>query len=470
MVIVATTAALAGCVAPTSSTEDVGEATEAVSSQGLTASVSTSSNGSAAITVKVTLTNDSANPFSNWQVAVELNQSVLAGGISGQVELNQIGGLQVISPNNQAGTLSPGASISFTFPINETGSNWTPTIASVNGVANGSSGAGLAADGVDHIARGAATAALNVAAAYANYKLPNNGDSMYANYDGFIWAAQAYAISGGQIIFDPNVPGYSYIPNQAKAELAFSQLDPSVASYLVDGLQSCFNNTDSQLIYNFRPAVLKNYGSNKTTTGTLPGLIAEYGAPSGYNPASAVDNYSTVGLGHGGKTVTSTLTSTTAHPDYYFGLLVAESLTNFSNTSAIVKKYDSTQGDGAACSPFNGPGGSANPYFVISLNNQAISPRFDGAGQQCASVCTSQIVVDPVAYATPGAYYDSSGNLVGPQVNPFTLDQTQLYAVVDHESQWAIRVSNGVQTWGTFSTAVTLFGVTKYAYTNQPNP
>jgi hypothetical protein len=467
MVMVAATAVLTACVAPTSSTENVGEAMEAVSSAGLTASVTTTSNGSSAVKITIKLTNNSPNPASNWQVAVNLNQSVFAGGVTGQVELNEIGGLQVISPNNHAGTLAPGASISFWFPVSATGSKWTPTIAWVNGVGNGSSGAGLAADGVDHIARGAATAALNVAAAYANDKLPNDGDSMYDDYDGFIWAAQAYAISGNQIIFDPNVPGYKYIPNQAKAELAFSQLDPGVASYLVDGLQSCFNNTDSQLIYNFRPGVLKGYASNTTTTGTLSGLIAEYGAPSGYNRASAVDKYSTVGLGHGGKTVSSTLTSTTAHPDYYFGLLVAISLTNFADTAAVVKKYYSTQGDGAACSPFNGPGGSANPYFVVSLNNQAISPRFDGAGQACASVCTSQIVIDPVAYATPGAYYDSSGNLVGPQVNPFTLDQAQLYAVANHQSQWAMRVSNGVETWGTFSTPVTLFGVTKYAYTDQ---
>jgi hypothetical protein len=127
-------------------------------------------------------------------------------------------------------------------------------------------------------------------------------------------------------------------------------------------------------------------------------------------------------------------------------------------------------GNQQACSPFNGPGGTANPSFTISLNKQPVAARFQGVGQQCQNPCSSVLVMDPVGYATPGPQYDPSGNLLGPQINPFVLSATNTEAVVSHEGQWALRTANGVQTLGQFTQPVTLFGVTLYQFVAEGGP
>jgi len=193
--------------------------------------------------LEATVANDTANPASNWQVAINLNQSTINQGVSG-AELNVIGGVPIFSPNqNSPQLLQPGSSATFTFSVNKAGSNYMPTIATVNGVANGTSGAGIPASGVDTIAQAVATGALNIAIDYENNKPGNNGDPNYAQYDNLIWSSQSFVISGSTIAFDPNAPGYAFVPNQAKADLGFMQMDPGVAAYLVDGLQSCFNDS-----------------------------------------------------------------------------------------------------------------------------------------------------------------------------------------------------------------------------------
>jgi hypothetical protein len=436
----------------------------------MNATLTVTSSSSQQVNLTGTVTNNTPNPASNWQVAVALNNSTLDQGLVGNVEVDVIGGVPVFSPNqNTLQPLGVGQSTTFSFSVKPTStSNFTPTISTVDGVANGTYGVGSKATGIDAIAQAAATAALNVAAAYENNKPANDGDPNYAQYDGLIWSAQSYVISGSTIEFDPNVPGYAFISNAAKAELAFAQMDPSVASYLVDGLQSCFNDSSGAYVYNFRAGVLKGLTSGTTTTGTLGGVIPPAGTytPSGYNVNSVVDNYSTVGLGKGGTTITATLTSTrspSSAQDYWFGLLTYTSLSTFSNSSAVAKKYTGS-GNQFTCSPFNGPGGTPNPSFTISLNGQHVQARFQGVGQQCQNACTSTLVVDPVAYMTAGVQTDAAGYELGPQINPFTLTPTSLYAITQNSSMWAIETANSTQTWGQFSTPVTMFGVTKYQF------
>jgi hypothetical protein len=109
----------------------------------------------------------------------------------------------------------------------------------------------------------------------------------------------------------------------------------------------------------------------------------------------------------------------------------------------------------------------SNPYFVISLNGSSVAARYQGVGTSCQNGCKAAAVLDPVPYAEPGAYYDTNNNLVGPQPNPFGIVSTSLYADPAHAGQWGSRVVSGVQEWGTFSQAVTLFGTTEYKYVKQ---
>jgi hypothetical protein len=442
-----------GCTAAGPLPESTEQTLEAVTSGGLTAVVSTSHNSQQYVAT-VTVTNYSPEPASNWQVAVNLNAATLQQGTNGAEALT-VGGVSVFTPTINSQVLAPGASATFMFSAAFSGSYVAPTIASVDGVANGTPGAGMPADGVDHVARAAATGALNLAIAYENNKLPNNGDPNYALYDNLLWAAQSFVISGGKIQFDPNMPGYRFIPTQALAALDAMQDSTEVASYLSSGLASCFADTKAEWLYNFRAGALKGSLSNTTTTGTLPGQLPppNFYVPGGYNQSTVVDNFTTVGLAKSGSKINVTLTSTTGHPDMWFGLLTYSALAAFSDPSAITAKFNAN-GQTVACSPFNGPGGSANPYFAITLNGQNVPARFQGVGAQCYGVCTSTMVLDPVAYAIPGPYYNVAG-LVGPQPNPFGFDPTQTAATIDHAGQWATTTSQtGAIVYGAFSSPI----------------
>jgi hypothetical protein len=321
----------------------------------------------------------------------------------------------------------------------------------------------------------AATAALNVAIAYENNKLANTGDSQYATYDNLIWTAQIYSLTsdGTKIQFDPNGPGYKFVPNQAMAMLEAAQDNAALASYLVGGLKSCFTTTSGNYMYNFRAGVLKNYSNNTTTTGTLPGLVVplQNYQPPGYNPAAVIDNFSTVGLKNGGNTITTTLTSTVSPStarDFWFGMLTYSALSAYSNMTAVKAKYTVSGQQDIACSPFNGAGTGGNPALVITLNGQTMPARFNGVGAQCYQTCTSTLVIDPMPYATPGPYYNAMG-LVGASTNEFGLDYTQIAATVDHGGQWATGPDqNGNTLQGTFSAPIVHRGVvTNYGFASQ---
>jgi hypothetical protein len=441
-----------GCGGSDPTPESTGQTEQAVTSAGLTASVVITSKTNQVYYATATVTNNSAEPASNWQVAMNFNQSTLQPGIQ-SCEVDTIAGVSVFTPNTNGKVLLPGASMTFEFSANITGTNYTPTIVSVDGVANGTPGAGNPADGVDHIARAVATGALNVAEAYENNKLPNNGDANYAQYDGLIWSAQSYVISGNKIAFDPNVPGYAFIPVQAQAQLDAMQDSPSVASYLVTGLASCFADTSGTLVYNFKAGVLKGFTYPGPSAGTLPGGVVPTGgwSPPGYNPNTATDSYTATGAAvNGAEQITINMTSST---DYWFGLLTSSTLSSFPNTAAVLAKFKN--GNGVSCSPFNGPGGgTGNPLLVITLNGVSTPARYQGTGAQCQNGCKSTMVVDPVAYAIPGPYYNVAG-LVGPQPNPFGFDPTQTAATIDHAGQWATTTSQtGAIVYGAFTSPI----------------
>jgi hypothetical protein len=317
----------------------------------------------------------------------------------------------------------------------------------------------------------AATAALNVAIAYENNKPINYGDPNYLQYDNLIWTAQSYSVTpdGTKIQFDPNVPGYNFISNEAQAMLEAAQDNPNVASYLVAGLKSCFTDTSGAWIYNVRAGVFKGYENGTTTTGTVSAITPpQYMyTPPGYVPANVIDHFTTVGIANGNDVATVTLTSTTfptTARDYWFGLLTYSDLTPFANTTAIKAKFNS-QAQAASCSPFNGPGAGGNPRFTITLNGQTLAARFQGVGAQCQQTCTSTLRIDPTPYATPGAYYNVAG-VVGPSINPFAYDWTQTSATVDHGGQFAAGPDLlGNYIMGTFSLPVYHKGtITNYSF------
>jgi len=261
-----------GCAGGEPTAEATSQTFEAVTSAGLTASIAITGKTSQMYYATATVTNRSAEPAYNWQVGINFNQSTLQQGTSG-AEVDTIAGVSVFTPTANGHVVAAGGSTTFTFSGAITGSNYLPTIASVDGVANGAPGAGNPADGVDHIARAVATGALNVAEAYENFKAPTNGDPNYAQYDGLIWSAQSFVVSGNKIAFDPNVPGYAFVPVQAQAQLDAMQDNPSVASYLVTGLASCFADTSGTLVYNFKAGVLKGFTYPGPSSGTLAGGV-----------------------------------------------------------------------------------------------------------------------------------------------------------------------------------------------------
>ncbi len=466
-VVLAAVASLAACVAPTSSSEeDVGQTSEAVSTGGLTASITITSSSSQTYSASMTVANGGDEPASNWQVALNLGSATMQGAPNPQSgsELLHVGSQTVIGPGAQSTTLQPGQSVTITwnaqFP--QGSSSWKPTVASVDGVASGTvynQSKGWPSGSVDMIARSVATGALNLAIAYENYKLPNTGDANYPYYDNLIWASTSFVVSGGEIAFDPNVPGYAFIPPQAVAALEAMQDSPEVASYLTAGLTSCFlQGADN--VYSFKAGVLKGFvypGSSKSVSiigGRPTGVIENY------NPLDVTDSFTTSGvMSNGAEAITITLKGTTVYPDLWFGILTASGLQLFPNTQAVYNKY--MGGNSVACSPFNGPGGTANPYFAMTLNGSSVPARFQGVGQQCqGSGCSSTMTVDPDPYAVVGPFYNTAG-IVGPQPNPFSLDPSVVQATPDHQGQYATSInSSGATVYGTFSSAVVHKGIT----------
>jgi len=441
VVVLAAIASLTGCAASTSLSEITRTTEQASSTAGVSATLSATKTGSQTYVVSVTVTNNGNGPANNWQVALDMPNATIES--TNGAEVLDIQGTKVFNPGVNGRVLSAGSSTSFNVSANFSDSYVAPRIVNVDGMTSGAGG--LSPDGIDHIARTAASGALGVAFQYENNKISNNGDPNYDLYDGAIWAAQSYVISNGQIEFDPNMPGYAFIPDQAKAALATLQQDPSVASYLVSGLASCFADTSADLLYYFKTQTLKGFPTTKS--GSLPG-----GPGSG---RGAIDTFVVQSTPKAGGTEVIKITESTNN-DHAFGMLTSQPFSILTgNTKAIAAKF--TGGNTQMCTPFNGPGGgTANPYLVITLDGQAVAARQQQAGSDCQGACQNSVVqLDPLAYTIPGAQYDQNNNLLGPQINPYTLDPTDVYADPSHQGEFSLDPNSQ---YGVFAKPVSQYG------------
>jgi hypothetical protein len=232
-------------------------------------------------------------------------------------------------------------------------------------------------------------------------------------------------------VFDPNAPGYAFVPGAAMDALEAAQgISKEVSAYLVSGLASCFADTNGFWFYEFKANALKNFKVGTTITGTVPGWTA----PSGYSVPNPIDNFNVTSksIGSGATAITMTLTSSL---DSWFGALAYNYMSIFPNYSKISPKF--TGGQSAGCSPFNGPGGLSNPQLVVTLNGQNLPAWVQNSAEQCINPgCTATLVVDPDDYASAGSQSNAKG-LEGPQVNPYVYDTSDSLATPDHYGQWA---------------------------------
>ena len=317
-------------------------------------------------------------------------------------------------------------------------------------------------DSTDAQERAAATLAFNLMKGAAQ-----TGGPVAPVFSNTILAPQRYRIqsSGVGIQFDPNDPLYKYVTNSMQAALAFAQLDATVAKFLSDGLNYAYANSTGWFFPSIGTVqVLANFNYPNATSMH----IADNTSQNNSHQASVV------GAPWCGTEMVTILD--TVQDSYTFAPLADLSITNpdpIVGGGWLYNKPSTFHGSSTRpYTPFNGPSANGNPYLVVSVNGSAANwASYSFASVDCWNLpnaqCSGTIQIDPVPYAEPGAYYDTSGSLVGTQASPFQLQSTVLYATPDHASQWATRTVSGVQEWGTFSTATTLFGVTEYKYVKQ---
>jgi hypothetical protein len=320
---------------------------------------------------------------------------------------------------------------------------------------SGGTTTGCPTDSSDAQERAAANAAFAVLKATA---VSCNGVVSAPCWASTILASQRYTLdsAGATIIFDSSDPQYSYVPQTAKAALAIAQLDTTVAAFLVNGLTWSRKNTNGQLY----PSIL------------AAGALANFVYPGNATPIPIQDPQ--VPANTRTDIVTGTAWCNTEGIHFLdmssnetgFAPINEISYTNFLKSPNANFKSNGNQWPST---PFNG-GETTNPYLVVSSNGNTLTWHSSAwPTQSCSGTtkCSGTIDLDPIPYTQPAAYYDPSGNLVGPQANPFALTITNLYADPAHAGQWATRTVSGVQQWGTFSTPVTVLGSTVYEYVKQ---
>ena len=97
--------------------------------------VALASDWTAGYCANVTVSNAGAAAATGWQVVINLNQSALANIWSASDTLS--GTQMTVTPLSYDAAIAPGASVSFGFCGNATGSNYHPTIVSVSATGNG---------------------------------------------------------------------------------------------------------------------------------------------------------------------------------------------------------------------------------------------------------------------------------------------------------------------------------------------
>ena len=299
------------------------------------------------------------------------------------------------------------------------------------------------------------------AAASAAFDLMKLAAAGQVNVSNAYWvysvlASQRYRIaSGGATIeFDPTDPLYSHVTSAMKAKLAIAQLDTSVGQFLVAGQKNAFATTDGKE-YPSIPAIqgLDGY----SYPGPKSNALLDHGSG---------DSVVITGTSWCGAEAVNFLETT--KNTHSFGPLLMRNIVD--GRSSVPSGF--TGKKSMPATPFNGGSTAGNPYLIVSVNGQTTTwATYSFAGQDCYNLpndtCTGTLMVDPIPYTQPGAYYDATGTSIGPQSNPFALLITSLYADPTHAGQWATRTILGVQEWGTFSKPVTVLGTTIYQYVKQ---
>ncbi|MDP8998976.1 MAG: hypothetical protein M3O46_02580 [Myxococcota bacterium] len=304
--------------------------------------------------------------------------------------------------------------------------------------------------------RAAASTAYSIMKAAADFCVGKEGGNFGGPCFGTdILSSHHYTFSGNTIVFDPNDERSQYIPQQAKMALAVGQLDSSVASFLVQGLQWARANTNGAWV----PLIMPTQA------------LSSFTYPGNGNRIQILD--SRAGGNRRGEVVTGSAWCNTAKihfadsstyeagfsPFNVISVQDASETRNLGNFKGS-KDYPTT--------PFNGPNNTNNPYLVISVNGSTINWNTSGAAfpvQNCPNgSCSGTIDIDPIGYTLPGPYYDANSQPVGAQSNPFQLIITRQYADPAHAGQWATRTIAGVQEWGTFSQPTNVMGGTVYQY------
>jgi hypothetical protein len=457
---------LMACVGPVSPAgEEVESTSEAVSATGVTAVLNlTVPQGGNFNLATLTVTNNTQTTMSNWQVLVSLGSGTTIHHVfEGEVMLmgpsSCTSCLTVFDPGAGAAPLKPGATATVTFSGQTSFTTATyASVSSVDGDVPGTTGASWPDDGVDHIARAVASGAFALLVDYENTKLANTSppDPNYAVYDGLLLSADMFTLNStySGIVFDPNAPGYAFISAQAQDLLLGMQSNPEIATYLAAGLESCFGETNGTEIYTVKIAPFKGFagvGSGSSWLST-PGGAA--GTTDQYELAVAA------GPNLGADLVTLSLKTT---GDTDFGAAYATTSTTSLVSSAVTAKFgnvdmfSSPGSQSAGCTPFNGPGGTANPYFLVSLgiNGQPPTPSpayLQNQSTTCTNTCTASLVLDPLAYQTPPA----QGSTLGTSTNPFAYDVASNWALGTYEGGYGSYLSGGTTVVGTFTVVQTV--------------
>ena len=268
---------------------------------------------------------------------------------------------------------------------------------------------------------------------------------------------------GPGIQFDQSDPLYSHVNAKMQAILALGQTDPTVGSYLANGLFFAQQFTNGEVY----PSIFSIPALAQYKTGTTTVHLAD---------STSANNSHQVTLVSGSWCASTSVTiNESVSQSWAYSPISFPSITDWrSRPSSYVGVTGGTaQGQtisnaNESFTPFQGRTGS-NPYLLVSINGVAQNWAFENFSPiNCYDnpnfVCTSTLIIDPVPYAEPGPQYGSNNAILGTQANPFAIDSNLLLADPSHAGQWATRTVNGTQQWGTFSTPITRGGVTEYEY------
>jgi hypothetical protein len=128
--------AAAGCGAETNLPASAAATAQALTTNGVTATLSLQSDWGAGYCANVVLANGGTAPVTGWTLTAALNQSTVSSVWS--ATYTQSGGVITLTPLDWNASIAPGASVSFGFCGTATGTNYRPTLSTLS-VTGGSS-------------------------------------------------------------------------------------------------------------------------------------------------------------------------------------------------------------------------------------------------------------------------------------------------------------------------------------------